>query len=616
MEDNHFEYAVEFGEKNEDKNKILKSFRSHGLRYEWCKDNNNMILVTAAHKAMLTMAERIGMRFEEIFKNKKATFTSGERVHLVYSLMQEACSSTGLHMKDDIFTLVTAIHDSTQPTGAWMPWHAEERIMNYRNYYGDEAALYFAFMQSYNTWLFIPAILGCLFYITIPAGVAGSMRSVVAIGQSKFVPLFSFFVVIWSCLFMKSFDRLCAYYSWKWGTWEIDAADELRSEFHGTYIISFITGKRVLYYPDWMRWPKYLVGVIVSLFFLSFAFGFMVLSLNLQGYIKSHESWIYIEHFSHFSDPGALFDPKSQIMWLCPCLVHSIFILILNTIYSTIAEKLTEWENHRTQHAFENSLIAKRFLFEFLDTYMPLFYIAFYQRDIMNLRNELLGLYTSDEIRRVLLECGIPFLLNVFFSRKVKHKGRLASDLIKAEYEQFDDYLEMVTQFGYVTLFASAMPTAALLSFFSNIIEMQSDVYRITWLSRRPNSMRARDIGTWRTIIGIMGWTSIITNCFLLAFCSDALEKWFPEWYIPGQLGDMDANLEDIKPENRHLVFVLLFCIEHTCILLCLAIKNWIPNRSEETDVGIKKVIYEEQQAFKQQFKEQLQTEAPQGTKI
>lgn len=36
--------------------------------------------------------------------------------------------------------------------------------------------------------------------------------------------------------------------------------------------------------------------------------------------------------------------------------------------------------------------------------------------------------------------------------------------LDQPHYEQFDDFLEMVIEFGYVTLFASAFPLAAAMS--------------------------------------------------------------------------------------------------------------------------------------------------------
>ncbi len=53
----------------------------------------------------------------------------------------------------------------------------------------------------------------------------------------------------------------------------------------------------------------------------------------------------------------------------------------------------------------------------------------------------------GDEIRRVVMESVIPFVGELL--ARSKSKGRkVISDTTLAEYDQFDDYLEMVVQFG------------------------------------------------------------------------------------------------------------------------------------------------------------------------
>ena len=56
-------------------------------------------------------------------------------------------------------------------------------------------------------------------------------------------------------------------------------------------------------------------------------------------------------------------------------------------IYRRIANALTEWENHRTEANFENSLILKRYFFEAFDSYISLFYLAFSEFDIVKVRS-------------------------------------------------------------------------------------------------------------------------------------------------------------------------------------------------------------------------------------
>ena len=52
---------------------------------------------------------------------------------------------------------------------------------------------------------------------------------------------------------------------------------------------------------------------------------------------------------------------------------------------------------------------------------------------------------SGDEIRRVTLETVFPFLKQLFAK---KRKEIPLPDTILAEYDKFDDYLEMVIQFG------------------------------------------------------------------------------------------------------------------------------------------------------------------------
>jgi len=56
----------------------------------------------------------------------------------------------------------------------------------------------------------------------------------------------------------------------------------------------------------------------------------------------------------------------------------SVFLIwILGVVYSKLSSLLTEWENHRTQTEFDNSQITKTFLFEAVNNFFILFFIAF-----------------------------------------------------------------------------------------------------------------------------------------------------------------------------------------------------------------------------------------------
>ena len=71
--------------------------------------------------------------------------------------------------------------------------------------------------------------------------------------------------------------------------------------------------------------------------------------------------------------------------------------------------------------------------------------------------------------------------------------------LISRQYEDtYEDYLEMLIQFGYVTLFSSAFPMAAVCALLNNIIEIRSDAFKLCVTFQRPFGERVENIGIWQ----------------------------------------------------------------------------------------------------------------------
>jgi len=56
----------------------------------------------------------------------------------------------------------------------------------------------------------------------------------------------------------------------------------------------------------------------------------------------------------------------------------------------------------------------------------------------------------------------------------------------------------MLIQFGYVTLFSSAFPMAALCALLNNVIEIRSDAFKLCMTFQRPFGELAGDIGIWQ----------------------------------------------------------------------------------------------------------------------
>lgn len=56
----------------------------------------------------------------------------------------------------------------------------------------------------------------------------------------------------------------------------------------------------------------------------------------------------------------------------------------------------------------------------------------------------------------------------------------------------------MFVQFGYVVLFSSAFPLAAVCALVNNIIEIRSDAFKLCSGFQRPFGCRVDGIGQWQ----------------------------------------------------------------------------------------------------------------------
>jgi hypothetical protein len=167
-------------------------------------------------------------------------------------------------------------------------------------------------------------------------------------------------------------------------------------------------------------------------------------------------------------------------------------------------------EMPRTQDNFEESFTYKVFIFQFVNFYGALFYLSFVRvfktenpmysdsgrcpstGCLLDVSIQLFIIMTGKQAVNNLLEVGIPAIKNWWKKRK-----SLQSTSPYARWEQdydlvapdgislFGDYLEMLIQFGFITMFVPAFPLAPLFALINNIVEIRLDAYNILVQNRR-----------------------------------------------------------------------------------------------------------------------------------
>ncbi len=303
----------------------------------------------------------------------------------------------------------------------------------------------------------------------------------------------------------------------------------------------------------------------------------VILFLNILGYIDPHH-WVYIPYLASFAQEGAIFDKKSNMAYI-PTIAQCLVMNVIAAINKKLAIVTTGWENHRTNTAFNNTMIFKRFFFEIINTFSPLLYIAFWRLELDAVREELSALYCTDEIRRVVTEIVIPYITKMINTSELLKKKKVGmmqtkEDYIKekmneiklATYDNYDDYLEMIIQFGYITLFATAFPLSGLLSLLFNVIEYKSDFAKLRHY-RRPIPMIVNGIGSWQSWINFMSHFCLITNTILTAY-STTLRK---------------AVEDDFKNDEceQYKLLIIVFFFEHLLFIVIYVIRKKIKPEPE-----------------------------------
>lgn len=235
--------------------------------------------------------------------------------------------------------------------------------------------------------------------------------------------------------------------------------------------------------------------------------------------------------------------------------------MALNYFYDWLAVYLTELEFLRTQAEFDDSLTLKIYLFQFINYYASIFYIVFLKGKFVGTPakyNKILGFRQEEcapggcllelsiqlaiimigkQVLYTLIEMAMPILFKYWALFRihiglkdpivVKDKNIVSQSPWIRDFKLldwgsrglYDEYLEMVIQFGFITLFVVAFPLAPLFALANNVLEMRLDAAKFLRHYRRPVPKRARDIGVWGRILDSLARISVITNVnFLFEF--------------------------------------------------------------------------------------------------
>ncbi|XP_077168838.1 anoctamin-7-like isoform X1 [Paroedura picta] len=569
----------------------------------------------------------------------------------------------------------------------WRCWFKYQPLDHIREYFGEKVAIYFAWLGFYTAWLFPAAAVGTVVFL---AGLFAMGTNTPAQeicnsgGQFLMCPLcdscgnwnlseicsmakvgylfdhpgtvfFSVFMSFWAVTFLEYWKRKNATLAHHWDCMDFQEEEEgPRAEFAALaprMEQNPVTGVKEPFFPDRDRLSRILTGSMAIVLMLCVVMIFLVSVIMYRGIVST---------MMYRTGNSLLVSQAGNIANLSSSMVNLAVILLLSQVYTSLAEKLTRWEMHRTQTQHEDAFTFKVFIFQFVNFYSSPFYVAFFKGrfvrypgqygQLLGMRNEDCGpggclIELAQQLFVIMVGKQLVSNAQEFLIPKLKawHQKRKLAQLRGTQIGQepkrweedfeliaceglFEEYLEMVLQFGFITIFVAAFPLAPLFALLNNWVEIRLDAQKFVCEYRRPVAERAQGISVWFFLLDVLAHVSVIVNAFLIAFTSDFLprllyqcehDSWlrgyvnFTLAYSPPSYVDSNHTMCRYKafrdPGGSYTLFHwkllairlgFIITFEHV-VFFCLRLIDWlVPDIPESLEVKIKRERYLAKQAL------------------
>ena len=408
-------------------------------------------------------------------------------------------------------------------------------IFTIRNFYNEEIAYYFLWITSLVKWLIIPAILGIIVNYSnkIMINPDGSHNHTILL-------LLSAFLALWGTAFLNYWDQKEKIFNYIWGTESFQRSEPDSEAFVPDGFVTLVFNRQFPYVSATKTICKQLVSYIVL---------FLMLTAIVIGvYIIFMLKVILIKKY-----------PEQQTyIGILSALENTVLIAIMSSLYSMIAYKLNDWQNYRKDFQRMNALAVKFILYDLINNFYPLFYIAFIKKATIFgkeaeqcygfggndscLEEIEIQLYTTLSVNFGLnfLEIGLPIFHQgarmIALKKKLEIKGikigqsnednisalsphSIDHQMILDEYtEMISEYSEILVDLGYLLLFGVVAPLVPFLVLLLVYTEKFFDSYKIFFLSRVKLLDQSNGLNIYNTVFRLIVYGGMFSNVAFLIF--------------------------------------------------------------------------------------------------
>ncbi|XP_068169094.1 anoctamin-9-like [Antennarius striatus] len=374
---------------------------------------------------------------------------------------------------------------------------------------------------------------------------------------------FAMSMAIWATLFLELWKRTKARHVSKWKVYDwCEEEEELILE-----IVNDQNCKPQQFRHSYLRSTLVLILVTLMLMLIIGLAHALVVFRVVAAPLLSEGNWQFIK------------DHANTVAVMLGAVLHYFTIQIMTRVNRWVSLKLCNIEKTNSFAATERSFTVKMFTFQFFTLFSSLFYVAFFLGRINGHPGNYVriagwrleechpsGCLTDLFIQMAVImllkqtlnnisEFSVPWLKRCFsrktakkLQRKCGYCYRKACRDEKGYFEQcdicklrdwmrnyhlsdtdafslFNEFLEMVIQFSFTTIFVAAFPLAPLLALINNIFEIRLDAIKMVKLERRLVPRKTNDIGVWTKVLEVVGVLAVIANGLVIGVSSDFIPR-------------------------------------------------------------------------------------------
>ncbi|NXO13697.1 ANO9 protein, partial [Oriolus oriolus] len=481
-----------------------------------------------------------------------------------------------LHKKEDIREILN------KKWARWRVLFKEQPIKEIRCYFGEKVALYFAWLGWYTYLLVFAALAGLVTFVAGTTVFSSSQvsKEICDANTTFMCPLcdqncsfwvlsdtctyakvthmidneatvaFAMFMAVWATVFLELWkrERATVVTDWNLHEWDEDEEElalqlinnlqhEPRQYQHSYFCNTIILILALL-----------LIMVLIGIAHMLVIYRAVAMALFTQ------------------SEVNLLSKHANTMAVMTGAVLHYITIIVMTKVNRHVALFLCDLEEPRTFSQQESSFAVKIFIFQFFTNFSSLIYIAFFLGRINGHPGQyvrIAGRWRLEEchpsgcITDLFIQMAVIMLLKQTISnimeyliplishqlRKKRKRPKKRSVMLGEEEEVedpckkqwlknyelnevnifslFNEYLEMVIQYSFTTIFVAAFPLAPLLALINNVIEIHMDAIKMMRLHRRMVPRKTNDIGIWLQILEAIGILAVIGNGLVIAITSD-----------------------------------------------------------------------------------------------